>query len=193
MVEGALFGIKAAVLVIVIEALIRIGKRSLKTRLLAGVAGSAFVGIFFLDLPFPLIVVPPPQSVISWPGAPDRVGLKNEKRIAAVPNRRRHLPAPAIGLILWWAPVALAALAGAGPCTGRYRHVFLEARGGQFRRRLRAPLVHGAAGGRDLRLDDGTRDGGGLGVAETMPGPLIKVTQFVGFLRRSGPPSPSLR
>ena len=56
-VDGALLGIKAAVLVIVVEALIRIGKRALKTRLLVGLAGAAFVGIFFLDLPFPLIVV----------------------------------------------------------------------------------------------------------------------------------------
>ena len=55
-VDGALFGIKAAVLVIVVEALIRIGRRSLKTRLLVGLAGLAFVGIFFLDLSFPLIV-----------------------------------------------------------------------------------------------------------------------------------------
>src|SRR5215475_4797640 len=55
-VDGALFGIKAAVLVIVVEALIRIGRRSLKSRLLIGIAVAAFVGIFFLDLPFPLIV-----------------------------------------------------------------------------------------------------------------------------------------
>src|SRR5712675_2579875 len=49
-VDGALFGIKAAVLVIVIEALWRIGKRALKTELLIGVAAAAFIGIFFLDL-----------------------------------------------------------------------------------------------------------------------------------------------
>src|SRR5205809_6122224 len=55
-VDGALFGIKAAVLVIVVEALIRIGKRALKTSLLLSLAGAAFVGIFFLALPFPLIV-----------------------------------------------------------------------------------------------------------------------------------------
>src|SRR5471030_2336444 len=55
-VDGILFGIKAAVLVIVIEALIRIGKRALKTHLLLGLAAAAFVGIFFLALPFPLIV-----------------------------------------------------------------------------------------------------------------------------------------
>src|SRR5205814_6850023 len=56
-IDGALFGIKAAVLVIVIEALIRIGKRALKTSVLLGLAAAAFVGIFFLALPFPLIVV----------------------------------------------------------------------------------------------------------------------------------------
>src|SRR5215470_11235537 len=53
-IDGALFGIKAAVLVIVIEALLRIGKRALKTDLLYGLSGLAFVGIFFLALPFPL-------------------------------------------------------------------------------------------------------------------------------------------
>ena len=56
-VDGALFGIKAAVLVIVVEALIRIGRRSLKSRLLVGLAALGFIGIFFFALPFPLIVV----------------------------------------------------------------------------------------------------------------------------------------
>src|SRR5438477_4608028 len=56
-VEGALFGIKAAALVIVVEALIRIGKRALKTRFLVGVAAAAFIGIYFLAIPFPLIVI----------------------------------------------------------------------------------------------------------------------------------------
>src|SRR5450755_3979305 len=55
-VDGVLFGIKAAVLVIVIEALIRIGKRALKTSVLLALAAAAFLGIFFLALPFPLIV-----------------------------------------------------------------------------------------------------------------------------------------
>src|ERR1043165_7165864 len=55
-VDGALFGIKAAVLVIVVEALLRIGKRALKTRTLIALAGAAFIGIFFLNAPFPLIV-----------------------------------------------------------------------------------------------------------------------------------------
>jgi chromate transport protein ChrA len=48
-VDGALFGIKAAVLVIVVEALIRIGKRALKTRCCSALPGAAFVGIFFFN------------------------------------------------------------------------------------------------------------------------------------------------
>src|SRR5450759_2592458 len=56
LIDGALFGIKAAVLVIVIEALIRISRRALKTSMLLALAAAAFVGIFFLALPFPLIV-----------------------------------------------------------------------------------------------------------------------------------------
>src|ERR1700741_2549303 len=51
-VEGALYGIKAAVLVIVVEALMRIGGGGLTTRVLVGVAAAAVLGIFFLGLPF---------------------------------------------------------------------------------------------------------------------------------------------
>src|SRR5438477_2998343 len=104
-VEGALFGIKAAVLVIVVEALIRIGRRALKTRFVFGMAAAAFIGIFFLAVPFPLIVLaagvagfyvtPPGQPVTSAP----------------LPGRWRHAAlATASGLALWWAPLALAAL-----------------------------------------------------------------------------------
>ena len=114
-IDGALFGIKAAVLVIVVEALLRIGKRALKTPLLYGLAGAAFVGIFFLSAPFPLIVVL--AALIGYlvaRRAPEQIGLKNEKiDIApADPNRwRQFFLASVIGLIVWWAPVALAALA----------------------------------------------------------------------------------
>src|SRR3954466_15454858 len=63
-IDGALFGIKAAVLVIVVEALIRIGRRALKTPLLYGLAGLAFLGIFFLNAPFPIIVAA--AALIGW-------------------------------------------------------------------------------------------------------------------------------
>ena len=56
-VTAAFFGLKAAVLAIVVEALVRIGKRALQGRAKKLIAALAFVGIFFLDLPFPLIVL----------------------------------------------------------------------------------------------------------------------------------------
>jgi len=104
-VEGALFGIKAAVLVIVVEALLRIGRRALKTRFLIGVAGAAFVGIFFLDLPFPLIVA-----------AAAVLGYATQHAAAATavppaPGRWRHLVIASVtGFVLWWAPIAAVVL-----------------------------------------------------------------------------------
>ena len=56
-IDGALFGIKAAVLVIVVEALIRIGRRALKSQLLVAMAALGFIAIFFFAVPFPLIVL----------------------------------------------------------------------------------------------------------------------------------------
>src|SRR3546814_9124866 len=56
-VQALFFGIKAAVLAVVIEAVIRIGRRALKNRALYAIAAAAFIAIFFLEAPFPLIVV----------------------------------------------------------------------------------------------------------------------------------------
>src|SRR5688572_30243787 len=78
-IDGALFGIKAAVLLIVVEALIRIGMRALKTRLLCGLAGAAFVGIFFFNAPFPLIVaLAALTGYLVARSSPHQVGLKDE-------------------------------------------------------------------------------------------------------------------
>src|SRR3954464_11744995 len=102
-VDGALFGIKAAVLVIVVEALLRIGRRALKTRLLVGIAAAAFIGIFFLDLPFPLIVA-----------CAAAIGYSTTQKHAAaaapgVPGRWSAFGgALAIGMLLWGAPIVLA-------------------------------------------------------------------------------------
>ena len=56
-VAGAFFGLKAAVLAVVVEALIRVGRRSLKSRPLQALAATAFVAIFFFAIPFPLIII----------------------------------------------------------------------------------------------------------------------------------------
>ena len=188
-VEGALFGIKAAVLVIVVEALLRIGRRALKSRLLIALAAVAFVGIFFLDLPFPLIVFAAalagffatPRSNASIPPTP--------------PGQWGYAArAAAIGLALWWAPVALAVL-WLGP-----EHVFYDI--GLFFSKLATVSFGGAYALLSYMAQEAVETYrwmsapemvDGLGLAETLPGPLIKVTQFVGFLgawRDPGPLSP---
>src|SRR4051795_1792215 len=197
-IDGALFGIKAAVLVIVVEALIRIGRRALKTPLLYGLAGFAFAGIFFLNAPFPLIVAI--AALIGYlvaRRAPEQVGLKNEAvdTVRADPNRwRQFFLAGVIGLAVWWAPVALAALA-LGP-----DHVLVSI--GTFFSKLAVVSFGGAYALLAYMAQQAVETHhwmtapemvDGLGLAETTPGPLILVTQFVGFLaafREAGPFSP---
>ena len=57
MVQGLFFGLKAAVLVIVIEAVLRVGRRALKNNTMRALAAAAFIALFFYDVPFPLIVL----------------------------------------------------------------------------------------------------------------------------------------
>jgi chromate transporter len=177
-VEGALYGIKAAVLVIVVEALIRIGKRALKTRFLIGVAAAAFIGIFFLAVPFPLIVLAAALAgfFTTVAGAPVSA--------PPAPGRWRHAAlAAASGLALWWAPVLAAALV-LGP-----GHVLVDI--GLFFSRLAVVSFGGAYALLAYMAQQAVETYhwmsapemvDGLGLAETTPGPLILVTQFVGFL-----------
>jgi chromate transporter len=177
-IDGALFGIKAAVLVIVVEALIRIGKRSLKSRLLISVAAAAFVGIFFLDLPFPLIVLA--AAIAGFFIAKPQTTAPGAK----IPGRWRQAAAAAlVGLALWWAPVGLAAL-----LLGT-SHVFVDI--SIFFSKLAVVSFGGAYALMAYMAQQAVENYGwmtapemvdGLGLAETLPGPLIKVTQFVGFL-----------
>jgi chromate transporter len=184
-VDGALLGIKAAVLVIVVEALIRIGRRALKTRLLVGLAALAFVGIHFLELPFPLIVVVAAAIGFFTTNAPSGISTP-------IPGRWRQAAlAATIGLVLWWAPVALAAL------TLGTQHVLVDI--GLFFSKLAVVSFGGAYALLAYMAQQAVETHGwmtapemvdGLGFAETLPGPLIKVTQFVGFLGAWRSPAP---
>jgi chromate transporter len=195
LIDGALFGIKAAVLVIVLEALIRIGKRALKTSVLLGIAGLAFVGIFFFAVPFPIIVVA--AALIGYVvarTAPQRLGLKTDGAgIAKPPPRRwRHAAiATLVGLAAWWTPVAAIALLFGGA------HVFTDI--GLFFSKLAVVSFGGAYALLAYMAQQAVETYGwmsapemvdGLGLAETTPGPLILVTQFVGFLAAYRDPLP---
>jgi chromate transporter len=194
-IDGALFGIKAAVLVIVVEALIRIGKRALKTSLLLGIAGAAFVGIFFFAIPFPVIVIA--AALIGYLAAqssPTLLGLKDDVGVLApaAPDRWRQAGiAAVVGLIAWWTPVALAvALLG-------FNHVLVSV--GMFFSKLAVVSFGGAYALLAYMAQQAVETYhwmtapemvDGLGLAETTPGPLILVTQFVGFLAGFRDPAP---
>lgn len=198
LIEGALFGIKAAVLVIVVEALIRIGKRALKTNVMYAFAALAFVGIFFLSIPFPLIVGA--AAIAGYFLArrdPALLGLSKDRiDVAAAPSGSwRHLiVASIVGLVVWWAPIVLAVFA-LGP-----HHVMVSI--GTFFSKLAVVSFGGAYALLAYMAQQAVQTYGwmtapemvdGLGLAETTPGPLILVTQFVGFLaafRDAAPFSP---
>jgi len=197
-IDGALFGIKAAVLVIVVEALIRIGRRALKSQLLVALAALGFIGICFFALPFPLIVVA--AALIGFlvaQRAPEQLALSSIPETTVPPRKGRWTQfaiSLAIGLVLWWAPVALAAvLLGSG-------HALVAV--GLFFSKLAVVTFGGAYAVLAYMAQQAVETHGwlsapemvdGLGLAETTPGPLILVTQFVGFIagfREAAPFSP---
>ncbi|HTQ83717.1 MAG TPA: chromate efflux transporter [Pseudolabrys sp.] len=197
-IDGALFGIRAAVLVIVAEALLRIGKRSLKSKLLVALAGLGFIGIFFFALPFPLIVVA--AALVGFfvaQRAPAQLALTTAETATATPRQdrwRQFTAALTIGLVLWWTPVLSAFLwLGGG-------HVLVAI--GVFFSKLAVVSFGGAYALMAYMAQRAVEAQGwltapemvdGLGLAETTPGPLILVTQFVGFIaafRNAAPLSP---
>src|SRR6266481_4717501 len=122
-IEALFFGLKAAVLAIVIQAVVRVGKRALRNRIMIAFAGSAFVAIFFFDVPFPIIIIS--AGLIGYAGA--RSGRSefaarehgSGKDAAAVdsmlgeempdhvrPSVPRALKVGAFWLAMWLVPVA---------------------------------------------------------------------------------------
>jgi chromate transporter len=185
-------GIKATVLVVVVQAVFRIGKKVLTNATMVTVAAAAFVGIFLLDLPFPLIVLG--AGVIGFVGA--RVDPKRFVVMQAddsqdgeaeepdqMPGWPRALKILLVGLVLWFSPIALAAvLLGDDP-------VFVDV--GLFFSKLAVVSFGGAyavlsyMGQQAVEAFHWLTPGemiDGLGLAESTPGPLIMVVQFVGFL-----------
>ena len=186
-IDGALFGIKAAVLVIVFEALIRIGKRSLKSSVLVSLAALAFISIFVFALPFPLIVIAAALAgYLIARSRPDLLGLAVKAPDVtdySGSRWRQFTIATIIGLAIWWAPVALAALT-LGP-----HHILVGV--GIFFSKLAVVTFGGAYAVLAYMAQQVVETNGwltapemvdALGLAETTPGPLILVTQFVGFL-----------
>jgi chromate transporter len=202
-VAALFFGLKAAVLAIVLDAVRRIGGRALKNNVMRALAAIAFVAIFFFAVPFPLIVLGAAligylggrsgwtafTSVGSGHGAahetPDQGRYVIDDHIPdhARPGLGWSLRISAVFLLLWLGPVAVL-LFVLGP-----DNVFSEI--AVFFSQMAVVTFGGAYAVLAYVAQEAVEKYGwlqpgemldGLGMAETTPGPLIMVTQFVGFM-----------
>lgn len=193
-VEALFLGVKAAVLAIVVQALLRIAGRALDTGLKRALAVAAFIGLFFLDLPFPLIVLG--SGVIGMVIAairPDLLALKSGKSADVLPERPWRTT---IGSVVLWGAVWAAPMLLIAATLGR-DHVLWDV--GEFFSQLAIVTFGGAYAVLAYMAQEAVQSFGwlrpgemadGLGLAETTPGPLILVTQFVGFLAAFRAPEP---
>ena len=208
-VVGALAGVKPVVVAIVVEAVLKIGGRALKQRAPFAIAAAAFVAIYFLHVPFPLIVLSagfiglggawfwPAKTAAGdqGPGGRDQVPTPDSQSSTPVvddlapasphtlPSRARALRTLAVGLALWVLPfVTLVAWRGWDSLHAQaYRFFTLAALvtfGGAYA--VLAYVTQAAVGAYGWLTHVQAVDG--LALAETTPGPLIMVLQFVGFM-----------
>ncbi|HEX8354012.1 MAG TPA: chromate efflux transporter [Pyrinomonadaceae bacterium] len=210
-VSGLLSGFKPVVVAIVVEAVLKIGGRALKRRAHLLIAAAAFAGIYFLRVPFPLIVLLAGLVGLAgarlWPAAfvPEPKKADEEKISGegeddgkpplviddhapppphTLPSRARVLKVLAAGLALWLVPLALLAwwLGGSGLHAQEYfffTKAALVTFGGAY-----AVLAYVTQATTVAPFDwlSPAQAVDGLALAETTPGPLIMVLQFVGFM-----------
>ena len=200
-VSGLFFGISAAVIAVVANAVLRIGRRVVKNRAMLAISAAAFVAIFVFEIPFPLIVAA--AVVLGLVGGRARPDLFNlieghdeteasddadvlvgdQDVTLGRPSWGRSFKVLLIGLTLWFAPVVVL-LAALGKS-----HVFVDV---AWFFSTAAVLTFGGAYSVLAYISQeavntfGWLEPGemisGLGMAETTPGPLIQVVQFVGFM-----------
>jgi chromate transporter len=204
-VQALFFGLKAAVLAVVLEAVVRVGRRALKSRAMVALAALAFIGIFFFAAPFPVIIAV--AAAIGFAG--NAAGLewfrasgghgpagKGGEGPAAIdeafareipehvrPSLPRLVKVAVIGLAVWLGPLLLL-LAAVGP-----ENVFTTI--AAFNAKMAVVTFGGAYAVLAYMAQQAVENYHwlkpdemlvGLGFAETTPGPLISVVQFVGFM-----------
>ena len=179
---AALFvGVKAAVLAIVLQALVRVANRALKGRLDWVVAIAAFVAIFFFDVPFPLVIVAAAAAGYFLRAAEQRCSRRGAAA-ASVPLTQT-LRTLAVWLAMWIVPLfAVAAIFGSDHVLAQLAWFFSKLAvvtfGGAYA--VLAYMAQAAVTGYHWLTAGEMLDG--LGLAETTNGPLILVTEFVGYI-----------
>ncbi|MFN2389206.1 MAG: chromate efflux transporter, partial [Actinomycetota bacterium] len=196
-VAALFYGLQAAVVALVAAAVIRVGSKALKNLALVVVAGVAFLAIFVIGVPFPFIVVGAaaiglvgarfaPRHFVTSPGGGDDDtsvigdGLGARERTT---TRGRSLRVLFVGAAVWWVPLLVViAVRGTADTLSKQALFFSQAAlvtfGGAY---AVLSYINQAAVEHFGWLEPGQMVAG-VGLAESTPGPLIMVTEFVGFL-----------
>jgi len=199
-VQALFFGLTPAVLAVVVQAVLKIGSRALKNRVMVGLAAVAFIGIFFFQVPFPMIIIGAGLVGFSggriWPdtfyvirGHGDTSGgnidseVVYQGEIHTHPSLSRALGITALCLTLWFTPLIVLYV------TLGTDNIFTQL--GIFFSKVAVVTFGGAYAVLAYIAQQAVNTYGwlqpgemltGLGMAETTPGPLIQVVQFVGFM-----------
>jgi chromate transporter len=217
-VQGFFFGLKAAVLAVVLEAVLRVGRRALRSPAMLVIAALSFIAICFVGIPFPIVIVA--AALLGFignatgvagfePSAHSAKAVRAEGARAAIdaafdqavpehvkPSISRLIEVTVIGLTIWLAPM-LILLATLGS-----KNVFTAV--ALFNSKMAVVTFGGAYAVLAYMAQQAVEHYHwlmpqemlvGLGLAETTPGPLISVVQFVGFMaafRHPGALSPAL-
>ena len=196
LIAAIFLGVKAAVLAIVVQAVLRVAGRALKGPFQRVLALLSFIALFLLDAPFPLVIgVAALLGIVVTRTRPDWLKLhappKATGRAAREPSIRGTIATILGWLAIWWAPM-LAIFLLLGP-----HHVLWDI--GVFFSKLAVVTFGGAYAVLAYMGQKAVDSMGwvsakemadGLGLAETTPGPLIMVTQFIGFLAGWRAPAP---
>jgi len=185
-IAGILLGLQAAVVALVLQALVKIGRRALRTPALVVLAVVAFAALQFGGVPYPWVLVVSAAAglAMAWRDAP-----RTSPPVAVTGTSwRRTL---GVGLVLWIAPLlALAPTLGLDSLWGRLYFFFTQAAlvtfGGAYAvlGYVTQHLVQ------DLGWLTAEQSVAGLALAETTPGPLVIVLQFMGFMAGWNQPAP---
>ena len=193
LVSSIFFGVKAAVLAIVTTALWRLARKILRKKLLIGITIAAFLASFVFAVPFPIVIVGAALATYFFGEAPVQTAVSDEEGEGRIidswvaaggsPKPHKAFLVAAICAFLWLAPIAvLYGWLGAG-------HVYVQE--AMFFSKMAVVTFGGAYAVLSYMAQQTVGHYGwisagemldGLGMAETTPGPLIMVTQFVGFM-----------
>ena len=177
LINSLFLGVKATVVVIVIQALLKVSKKALKTHYHTSIAITAFISIFFFNLPYPFIIFV--SAFFGYLMLPNKINVKQVQQSHPLTKTLKTILA---WLVVWWIPILLVYLISdqkiLTEITIFFSKLAVVTFGGAY-----AVLSYMA---QDVVITKDWLTAGqmmdGLGLAETTPGPLILVTEFVGFL-----------